>query len=137
MSRFIKATSFIAVLLVCVTAAMPRPADAASPSKADKAALKRAIVACKAEAKDKKIRWLSRRKYVNNCVTEAMKDHPKMDVSTLLKEHPDLTDLPFRSSDGRGTSRISQGAEQLRRPFDRAQPIARRAISTLHARETQ
>jgi hypothetical protein len=51
-------------------------------------------VACKAEAKGKKIKWLARRKYVNNCVAEAMKDHPSMDVSTLLKEHPDLTDLP-------------------------------------------
>jgi hypothetical protein len=94
MSRLIKVTSFIAVLFVSVAAVMPWPAEAASPSKADKAALKRAIVACKAEAKGKKIRWLSRRKYVNNCVTEAMKDHPTMDVTTLLKEHPDLTDLP-------------------------------------------
>jgi hypothetical protein len=94
MSRLIKVTSFIAVLFVSVGAVMPWPAEAASPSKADKAALKRAIVACKAEAKGKKIRWLSRRKYVNNCVTEAMKDHPTMDVTTLLKEHPDLTDLP-------------------------------------------
>ena len=65
---------------------MPRLADAANPSKADKAALKRAIVACKAEAKG--------RKYVNNCVTEAMKDHPNIDVTTLLRDYPDLTDLP-------------------------------------------
>jgi hypothetical protein len=61
---------------------MSRPADGANPSKADKAALKRAIVACKAEAKGKKIRWLSRRKYVNNCVTKAMKDHPNIEVTT-------------------------------------------------------
>jgi hypothetical protein len=94
MSRLIKATSFIAMLWVSVAAVIPGPAEAASPSKADKATLKRAIVACKAEAKGKKIRWLSRRKYVNNCVTEAMKDHPNMDVMTLLKNHPHLTDLP-------------------------------------------
>jgi hypothetical protein len=94
MSLFAKATSFIAVLFVSAAALMPRPAEAASPSQADKAALKRAIVACKAEAKGKKIKWLSRRKYVNNCVTEAMKDHPTMDITTLLKEHPALTDLP-------------------------------------------
>jgi hypothetical protein len=94
MSRSIKVTSFIAVLFVSVAAVMPRPAEAANPSKADKAALKRAIVACKAEAKGKKIKWLSRRKYVNNCVTEAMKDHPNIDVTTLLKDYPDLTDLP-------------------------------------------
>ncbi|KWV50965.1 hypothetical protein AS156_13935 [Bradyrhizobium macuxiense] len=67
---------------------------AAAVSKADKVALNRAIVACKAEAKGKKIKWLSRRKYVNSCVTEAMKDHPNMDVSAMLKSHPDLTDLP-------------------------------------------
>jgi hypothetical protein len=72
----------------------PGPAAAASPSKADKATLKRAIVACKAEAKGKKIKFLSRRRYVNNCVTEAMKKHPNMDVTTLLKNHPHLTDLP-------------------------------------------
>jgi hypothetical protein len=55
-------------------------------------------VACKAEAKGKKIKWLSRRKYVNNCVTEAMKDHPN--VSTLLKDHPNLTDLPVEQWPG-------------------------------------
>ena len=95
MSRLIKATSFIAMLWISVAAVIPGPAEAANPSKADKATLKRAIVACKAEAKGKKIRWwLSRRKYVNNCVTEAMKDHPNMDVTTLLKNHPHLTNLP-------------------------------------------
>ena len=82
MSRSIKVTAFTAVLLVSVAAVMPRPAEATNPSKADKAPLKRAIVACKAEAKGKKIRWLSRRKYVNNCVTEAMKDHPNIEVTT-------------------------------------------------------
>jgi hypothetical protein len=94
MSRYIKTTSFIAVLFVGVAAVVSWPAEAASPSRADKAALKRAIVACKAEAKGKKIKWLSRRKYVNNCVTEAMKDHPNMDITTLRKKHPALTDLP-------------------------------------------
>ena len=73
---------------------MPQPAEAVSPSNADKAALKRAIVACKAEAKGKKIKWLSRRKYVNNCVTEAMKDPPNMDIATMLKQRPDPTNLP-------------------------------------------
>jgi hypothetical protein len=70
------------------------PSEAAGPSEADKAALKRAIVACKAEAKGKKIRWLSRRKYVKNCVAEARKEHPNIDVTTMLKDRPDLTDLP-------------------------------------------
>jgi len=51
MSRFTKAKFFVAMLLVGVAVVMAWPAEAASPSKADKAALKRAIVACKAEAK--------------------------------------------------------------------------------------
>lgn len=100
MSRFIKATSFMVVLFVGAVAVMPRPTEAASPSKADKAALKRSIVACKAEAKGKRIKWLSRRKYVNNCVTEAMKAHPNMDITTLLKDHPDLTNIPVEQWPG-------------------------------------
>jgi hypothetical protein len=88
------------VFFVSVSALIPWPAEAAGPSKADKAALKRAIVACKAEAKGKKIKWLSRRKYVNNCVTEAMKDHPTIDVTTMLKNRPDLTDLPVEQWPG-------------------------------------
>ena len=58
-------------------------------------------MACKAEAKGKKIKWLSRRKYVNNCVTEAMKGHPTVDVTTLLRDHPDLN-----GSSGRALARI-------------------------------
>jgi hypothetical protein len=73
---------------------MPAGAEAASLSKADKVALKQAIVACKAEAKGKKIKWLARRKYVNNCVTEALKDHPNMDITQMLKKRPDITNLP-------------------------------------------
>jgi hypothetical protein len=97
---------------------MPWPAEAASPSKADKAALKRAIVACKAEAKGKKIKWLSRRKYVNNCVTEAMKDHPTMDVMTMLKDRPDLTDLASRAM-----ARLLAGQAELRARRMRFLPI--------------
>ena len=94
MSRFLKAISFTAMQFVTVAALTSWSAEAATPSQTDKAALKRAIVACKAEAKGKRIKWLSRRRYVNDCVTEAMKDHPKIDVTTLLKNRPDLTDLP-------------------------------------------
>jgi hypothetical protein len=81
-------------------ASMPGPAEAASMSKADKVALRQAIVACKAEAKGRKVKWLARRKYVNHCVTEALKDHPNMDVTQLLKNHPDLTDLPVEKWPG-------------------------------------
>ncbi|WP_229193934.1 hypothetical protein [Bradyrhizobium acaciae] len=87
------ASIFATALFVGAIAMQTVPA-AAAVSRADKVALKRAIVACKAEANGRKIKWLSRRKYVNNCVTEAMKEHPNMDVSTVLRNRPDLTDLP-------------------------------------------
>jgi hypothetical protein len=64
MSRSIKVVTLIFVNSLGIAAVMPWLAEAANPSKADKAGLKRAIVACKAEAKGKKIKWLSRRKYV-------------------------------------------------------------------------
>lgn len=63
-------------------------------SKAEQVALKQAVVACKAEAKGKKVRWLSRRKYVNTCVQQALKDYPKIDVIRVLRDHPDMKGLP-------------------------------------------
>jgi hypothetical protein len=61
-------------------------------------AMKQAIVACKAEAKGKKVPWLSRRKYVNTCVQEALKDYPKVDIAKALKDHPDMKGLPVEQS---------------------------------------
>ncbi len=78
---------------------MPTSAEAASISKADKVVLKQAIVACKAEARGKKVKWLARRKYVNHCVAEALKDRPNIDVIQLLKSHPNLIDLPMEQWD--------------------------------------
>jgi hypothetical protein len=66
---------------------------------AEKTALKQAISSCKSEAKGKKVPWLQRRKYVKGCVVEALKDKPNIDVTTLLKNHPDMKDLPAESSD--------------------------------------
>jgi len=63
-------------------------------SKAEQVALKQAIVACKAEAKGKKVRWLSRRKYVNTCVQQALKGYPNIDLTSVLKNHPDMKGLP-------------------------------------------
>jgi hypothetical protein len=101
MSRF--ATALFAGVIAMIlgyTALMPGPAEAASLSKAEKVALKQAVTACKAEAKGRKIKWLARRKYVNHCVTEALKDHPNMDVSEMLKKYPNLTDLPVEKWPG-------------------------------------
>jgi hypothetical protein len=103
---------FATALLACLTAAalaggaalMPTAATAAPEkpapvSKADKAALKTAIVTCKARAKGEKVKWLARRKYVNNCVTEKLKDRPHIDVMDVLKNHPDMKDLPMEKYD--------------------------------------
>ncbi|MBR0693178.1 hypothetical protein JQ553_08120 [Bradyrhizobium lablabi] len=79
---------------------MHAPVEAAPLSKADKAALKQAIVACKAQAKGRKIKWLARRKYVNNCVTEALKEHPNVDVVKLIKAYPNIMDLPVEKWPG-------------------------------------
>ena len=66
----------VATVLVGGTAFAPTPAEAARMSDADKVALKEATVACKAEAKEKKIRWPASRKYVNDCVAKAFKLTP-------------------------------------------------------------
>jgi hypothetical protein len=102
MSRFTTPlfTCLIAVALGGGGAALMRtPAEAAPVSQADKAVIKQAIVACKAEAKGKKVKWLSRRKYVNQCVAEALKGRPDIDVNQLLKDHPDMKDLPKEQFD--------------------------------------
>jgi hypothetical protein len=95
MSRFAAAlfTCIIATVLAGGTALMSAPAEAASMSKAEKVALKEAIISCKAEAKGKKVKWLARRKYVNHCVAQAL-NRPTIDVIQLLKNHPDMKDLP-------------------------------------------
>jgi hypothetical protein len=79
MSRFAAAlsTCIIAMVLAIGTALVPLPAAAARVSNADEIALKQAIVACKAEAKGKKMGWLTGRKYVTNCVAEALKGSPQ------------------------------------------------------------
>jgi hypothetical protein len=96
MSRFIKTLSTCMISIALAGGA----ARAAAPlTKEEKVAVKQAIVACKAEAKGKKIAWLSRRKYVNHCVAEALKEHPKIDVIQILKQHPEMKDLPMDNWD--------------------------------------
>ncbi|WP_247554671.1 hypothetical protein [Bradyrhizobium sp. 138] len=94
---------FIAALSTCMIsiALAGGSAEAAAPplTKAQKIAVKQAIVACKAEAKGKKIAWLSRRKYVNHCVAEALKEHPIVEVIQILKQHPEMKDLPMDNWD--------------------------------------
>ncbi|WP_249168072.1 hypothetical protein [Bradyrhizobium elkanii] len=93
---------FMKVLSTClVTTALGGTAvGAAALTKAEKVALKQAVVACKAEAKGKKIKWLSRRKYVNQCVVAALKEHPSINIARMLKENPELTKIPVEQWPG-------------------------------------
>ena len=93
---------FMMVLSTClaITVLAGTAVEAAALTKAEKVALKQAIVACKAEAKGKKIKWLSRRKYVNECVTTALKEHPSIDVARMLKENPGMRKLPVEDWPG-------------------------------------
>ncbi|WP_024508633.1 hypothetical protein [Bradyrhizobium sp. ARR65] len=99
MSRLATAL-FAGVTATLLSVAAFMSAAAAAPSKADKTAAKQAVIACKAEAKGRKVKWLARRRYVNHCVTEALKDRPNLDVTQLLKQHPNLTDLPVEQWPG-------------------------------------
>ena|SRR5437763_2138609 len=66
---------------------------AAKISKAEKVALKQATVACKAEAKGKKISWLARRKFVKTCIVTTLKERPDINVTKLIREYPNLEGL--------------------------------------------
>jgi hypothetical protein len=90
----------MAMLLTMGAALTASPAEAARLTKAERVALKQAVVACKAEAKGKKIKWLSRRKYVKQCVLEALKEHPNIDVARMLRENPGMRKLPVENWPG-------------------------------------
>jgi hypothetical protein len=66
----------IATVLVSGIGFVPAPAEAAKMSNAERAALVRATVACKAEAKARKFswHWLKRRNYVQNCIVRTAKE---------------------------------------------------------------
>ena len=73
MYRFGTALSAGIIATVFVSSTAFVPAEAAT---ADRVALKEATVACKAEAKDKNIRWPASRKYVKNCLARTLKRTP-------------------------------------------------------------
>ena len=85
MNHFVTASSaaFIAIVLVSGTAFVPTPAEAATGSGM---ALKNATFACKAEAKDQRMGWLARRRYVNNCVARTVKLTPAEMAKIAVKE---------------------------------------------------
>jgi hypothetical protein len=62
-------------------------------SKSDQRLLKAAIKSCKSEAKTKKVKLLERRQFIVDCV-QALKDRPQVNVQEVLRNHPDLKNLP-------------------------------------------
>src|SRR5499433_1496525 len=75
-----------ATVLFSCAALTPTAAEAARTSNVAKVALKEATAACKAEAKEKKIRWPASRKYVNDCVAKAVKLTPAQIEKIAVKQ---------------------------------------------------
>jgi hypothetical protein len=94
-SRFARLSfvSVVATTFIAGVAMTPAFAQATKLSKADQRLLKAAIHSCKSEAKAKKVKLLSRRQFVVDCV-QTLKDRPQVNVQEVLKNHPDLKDLP-------------------------------------------
>src|SRR5262245_19648865 len=73
------ATALYAGLLATVVVGctvMPTPAEAAKTPSAEVVALKEATASCKAEAKEKKIRWPTSHKFMSDCVAKTVKLTP-------------------------------------------------------------
>jgi hypothetical protein len=94
-SRFAKLSfaSIVAAAFLGGATIMPAFAQVEKLSKADQVLLKHAIASCKSEAKTKKVKLLERRQFVIDCV-QALKDRPQVNVPEVLKNHPDLKNLP-------------------------------------------
>jgi hypothetical protein len=88
MHRFaaVIAAGVLGTVVVFSNAFMPIPANAASMSSADKAAIKEATLACKADAKERKIRWPASRKFVSNCVAMHVKLSPEELQKVAVKQ---------------------------------------------------
>jgi hypothetical protein len=99
MSKFITASfaGIIATVLVSSTVFISTPAEAAKMSNADKVALKRATVSCKAETKGKKLGWFAGRRYVKSCLVQALKNHPNIDVNQLYRNVNDLPETKIEN----------------------------------------
>jgi hypothetical protein len=71
-------TDLYAIVFSVVIAFAFLSAAAAAPklSEADDTAIKSAIASCKAEAKAKKIGFISRRAFLRDCVTETIRNNP-------------------------------------------------------------
>jgi hypothetical protein len=84
----------IATVLVSGIAFMPTPAEAAKMSNAERVALEKATVACKAEAKGMtfKWHWMKRQKYVQNCIARTAREGSSVDIREIHRAN--MTGLP-------------------------------------------
>jgi hypothetical protein len=73
--------------------ALTSPAEA-RVTKEEKALLRKTVAECKVEAKEKKLKWRERRKWVRSCVTVKLEKHPGVNVQELLRTYPDLENMP-------------------------------------------
>jgi hypothetical protein len=76
----------MATVVVGGTALTPTRADAAKAPSAEAVALKEATAACKAEAKEKNIKWPASRKFVSNCVAKTVKLTPAQLQEIVVKQ---------------------------------------------------
>jgi hypothetical protein len=85
MNRFFTglAVGIVGTALVAVMVFMLTPISAKGLSKDSQAIFDHVKLQCKAEAKDKNLGFLQRRKYVANCVVDALKEHPEADPYDL------------------------------------------------------
>src|SRR4029450_11257718 len=66
----------LATVVVGGAALTPTPAEAAKTPSADAVVLKETTAACRAQAKEKRIRWPASRKFVSDCVAKTVKLTP-------------------------------------------------------------
>jgi hypothetical protein len=76
----------MATVVLGGTALTPTPAEAAKTPGAEAVALKEATTACKAEAKEKQIKWPASRKFVSNCVAKTVKLTPAQLQEIAVKQ---------------------------------------------------
>ena len=79
-------TGIVATVVIGGTALTPTPVEAAKTPSPEAVALKEATAACKAEAKEKQIRWPASRKFVSNCVAKTVKLTPAQLQEIAVKQ---------------------------------------------------
>lgn len=76
----------MATIIVSGAALTPTAPQAAGTSNVASLALKKTTAACKAGAKEKKIRWPASRKYVNDCIAKTVKLTPVELQKVVVKQ---------------------------------------------------